>query len=133
MLPCLMRSPLHAWLARPDCDADHGAASHWVPAVDVIETPSSYVVLAELPGMSVEDFAIEASPGTVAVSGTRRTREACCDSYLRLERHEGEFRRTFSFPESVEPGAVTATYTDGVLRLELPKAGRHGPRRVEIG
>jgi HSP20 family protein len=133
MLPCRMRSPLHAWLARPDCDADHGAASHWVPAVDVIETPASYIVLAELPGMSVADFSIEASAGSLALAGIRQTREARCDSYLRLERHDGEFRRTFSFAEPVDAGAVTATYTDGVLRLDLPKAGPHGPRTIEIG
>jgi HSP20 family protein len=128
-----MRSPLHAWLARPDHDVDHGTAASWVPAVDVLETPGSYVLQAELPGLSAQEIAVEASATTVTISGTRRTREACCDCYLRLERSEGEFRRTFSVPEPIDPGGVMATYVDGVLSLELPKAGHHGPRKLEIG
>ena len=133
MLPCLMRSPLQAWLARPDCDAHHGPASRWAPAVDVLETPASYIVFAELPGLAPDEFAVEASATAVTLSGRRRTREAQCDSYLRLERSEGEFSRTLEFAEPVLPGNVTATYADGLLRLELPKAGRHGPRKLEIG
>lgn len=133
MLPCLMRSPLQAWLARPDHDADHGPASSWVPAVDVLETSTSYIVQAELPGLSADEIAVEATVTTVTIRGVRRTREAHCDCYLRLERNEGEFHRTFSFPEPIDPGGVIASYADGVLGLELPKAGRQGPRKVEIG
>jgi HSP20 family protein len=128
-----MRSPLQAWLARPDCDAHHGPASRWAPAVDLLETSSSYIVFAELPGLAPDEFAVEASAKALTLSGRRRTREARCDSYLRLERSEGEFRRTFALPEPISPAGVTATYTDGMLRLELPKAVRHEPRKLEIG
>lgn len=128
-----MRSPLHDWLARPDCGAHHGEASRWAPAVDVMETTTAYLVIAELPGLTLDDFTVEASATTVSLTGRRRTKEARCDRYLRLERNEGEFRRSFSFPEPIDPGAVSARCTDGVLRLELPKATRNTPRKVAIG
>ncbi len=128
-----MRSPWQDWLARPEREPHEGVRCSWSPATDVIETPDAFVVFVELPGMAPDEFFVEASADSVTLSGSRRTREACCDQYLHLERSEGAFHRTFTFPNAIDPSAVTAAYEDGVLRLDLPKAGWAGPRTVDIG
>jgi len=129
----VMRSPLRDWLARSDQELHDGVACSWSPATDVIETPGAYLIFAELPGMTRDDFVIDATSESVTLRGVRRTREACCDRYLRLERSEGAFHRTFSFQDAIDPGGVTASYENGVLRLDLPKAGTAGPRKIDIG
>lgn len=128
-----MHSSLHDWFARADHERHRAGSSEWVPAVDVIETPSAFLVYAELPGLGPSDFSVEAGPAELSIRGRRFTREAECERYARLERREGEFVRSFAFPDPIEPGAITATLADGVLTLHVPKAGASGPRRIHIG
>jgi HSP20 family protein len=128
-----MRSPLQDWLSRPEHELHDGVTCSWSPATDVIETRDAYVVFVELPGMARDEFVVEAAADSLTLRGVRYTRETCCDAYLRLERSEGAFHRTFTFQDPIDPGAVAASYEDGVLRLDLPKAGMAGSRKIEIG
>jgi HSP20 family molecular chaperone IbpA len=40
--------------------------------------------------------------------------------------------RSFSLPDAVERGSITADYKDGVLLLHLPKRGEQQQGRVKI-
>ena len=53
-------------------------------------------------------------------------------SYHRRERGWGTFRRSFSIPVRVDAGAVKASYTDGVLTVELPKAAEAMPKQIPV-
>jgi HSP20 family protein len=46
-----------------------------------------------------------------------------------MERSYGPFSRTFILTSDVDPDRVTATFKDGLLRLELPKTRPHPPWR----
>lgn len=52
--------------------------------------------------------------------------------YWLSERSIGEFSRTFNFPSGVLQDAVTASFKDGILSIAVPKAKRHGSRRITI-
>jgi len=52
--------------------------------------------------------------------------------YWLSERSVGEFSRTFNFPESIDQDAVSASFKDGILSIAVPKAKRHGSRRISI-
>ncbi len=106
----------------------------WVPVADVFETPDSYIVEVELPGLSQDEIEIQAQGDELVVRGERRaSRTSRPDVFHRLERRHGPFARGFRFPEEVEPDRVAAEFADGLLRLSVPKAkGRHATRvRVE--
>lgn len=53
--------------------------------------------------------------------------------YWRWERSVGEFSRTFSFPARVDHDGVTASLSNGVLSVTVPKAKKVAARRIEIG
>lgn len=114
---------------------DHLApsASGWMPPVDVHETPDSYVVTAEVPGVVREDIDIRVNDGWVTLAGTRRELGRACERYHRVERGHGAFARTFELPAPVDTDGVTAELHDGILTVTLPKSPGAAPRRIPIG
>jgi HSP20 family protein len=115
---------------------DHGLArptGGWTPPVDVYETDTVYVLAAELPGLSPSDVAVSVAGTALTLAGRRPPGDIVARQFLRLERGQGEFRRTFTFPDAIDAGAIAADFADGVLTVTVPKAGRLASRRIDIG
>ena len=108
-------------------------ARRWVPAMDLVETEGSYVLRADLPGLSESDVNIEFDDDVLTISG-ERTHEHSEHKrgYQRIERSSGSFRRSLQLPEGVDPEAVTATFDKGVLEVTVPKPAQRAPRKVQI-
>jgi len=107
----------------------------WVPPVDIIETAGKDVVVrAELPDMKREDINVTFENNVLSIEGERkfeRTNEG--DTYHRVERGYGSFRRSFSLPASVDAARVQADYKDGVLTVTLPRREESRPRQILVG
>ncbi len=90
---------------------------------DVFEDERRLVVLIDVPGMKKEEFKIVVLDDTLVVSGEKRfEREANEGRYRVLQCAYGSFRRAVPLPTRVLPDQAKATYVDGVLKVELPKA-----------
>jgi HSP20 family protein len=103
----------------------------WSPPVDLHETPSGYVLTAELPGLNREDLEIQMRDGRLTLSGMRRERTGECEQYHRVERGRGSFSRSFQLPLPVDAERITADLHDGVLTISCPKADLP-TRRIDI-
>jgi HSP20 family protein len=115
---------------RPD---DPKPSPTWTPTADVYEAPDSYVVQVELPGLSEEDIDIRVKENRLVVKGVRRLAASTRpDSFHRMERSYGPFERSFHFPGEVDPGAVSAVFQEGILRLELRKAAPGSLQRIRV-
>ncbi|MFC7167316.1 Hsp20/alpha crystallin family protein [Halospeciosus flavus] len=117
-------------------------------AVDVEETDDSYVVTADLPGFEKEDVDVELHDETLHISAEREAEreeevepgaseeaaeeEEETQRYLVRERHAGAVSRAITLPETVDEEGVTATFENGVLRVELPKAAGEKSSSIEI-
>jgi HSP20 family protein len=111
-----------------------GALRRWMPAMDLAEADDSYVLKADLPGLTQDDIKIEFEDRTLTVSGERKAEhEVSKDGYVRVERAFGSFSRTLTLPQGVDPEAVTASFENGVLEVRVPKPEARKPRRIEIG
>ena len=109
------------------------AAANWVPAVDIEETPETLRVIAELPGMKREDIQVEFENGMLTIRGQRaREEEKKEKNFHRVERSFGSFARAFRLPATVDAERISATYEDGVLKLEMPKREESKARRILI-
>lgn len=108
-----------------------GAA--FAPAVDLHETEDAYVIEADLPGMKKDDINIEVLEDTVTIQGVRNDEtEEKRENYHRIERHRGEFKRSFRIPGGFDASAVKAEFNDGVLKLNLPKQEVQKARRISV-
>ena len=104
-----------------------------VPAVDIEETPESYVFRADLPGVDVSQVKVTVTGDTLTFKGERRpAAKATAGAVQRLERSYGSFERSFTLGVAVRTDAVKASYRDGVLEIHVPKADEARPRDVEI-
>ncbi|MFQ6043430.1 MAG: Hsp20/alpha crystallin family protein, partial [Candidatus Poribacteria bacterium] len=54
------------------------------------------------------------------------------ENYHRVERSYGGFRRSFTLPKGIQPDKVEATFKDGVLSINIPKAEEAKPKEIEI-
>jgi len=105
----------------------------WVPVADVFETPDTYIVEIELPGLGRDEIEIQAQADQLVVRGERRaSRTTRPEVFHRLERRHGPFARAFRFPEEVEPDRVGAEFADGLLRLSVPKAASRRSTHVRV-
>src|SRR6185295_3351371 len=98
-----------------------GTLRRWMPAMDLLETDSHFVLRADLPGMSEEDVNIEVEERVLTVSGERKAEHTeRKDSYQRIERAFGSFSRSLTLPDGVDPEAVSASFDRGVLEVQIP-------------
>jgi HSP20 family protein len=103
-----------------------------VPAVDIYETATEFIVEIELPGVSERDVKVLLFSSRIEVSGFKRELAAHSGSrYMRLEREFGAFRRDVVVPGAVDPERVIAALENGVLTIVLKKPPRRR-RDVEI-
>ena len=54
------------------------------------------------------------------------------ENYRRVERQYANFTRSFTLPNSVDPGQVSAHYEKGVLKIQLAKKAEAKPRLIKV-
>ena len=117
------------WAKWPDPRTMLGAG--FVPPADVEELDDAWMVDIELPGMAKNDVDIEVTNRTLVVSGERKEKERT--GILRhKKRVTGRFRYEVTVSSDIDENAVSATLSDGELRVRLPKTAADQPRRIEI-
>lgn len=109
------------------------ASRNWMPAVDISETDDALVLYAELPGMTKDDVDITLENNLLSIRGERKfEKEAKKENFHRIERTYGSFSRSFTLPSNVRSDEVKATFKDGLLHIEIPKAEEAKPRKISI-
>jgi HSP20 family protein len=89
---------------------------------DVFEDDRRLIVRVEIPGMRKDEFKIEVLEDALIVSGEKRfERESSEGRYRVLQCAYGSFRRVIPLPTRVVADQASARYSDGVLRIEMPK------------
>ena len=105
----------------------------WSPAVDIYETPASFVLTAEVPGVSLADLDVKVVDDTVILRGARRwERDVQGENFHRLESAYGKFERTFKLSQQIDADRITAELQQGLLKVVLPKRVEKGAQQVEI-
>ncbi|MBV9820079.1 MAG: Hsp20/alpha crystallin family protein [Solirubrobacterales bacterium] len=113
--------------------AQHMATRRWLPATDLIESDTHYVLRADLPGISEDDIHVELDNDVLTISGERRTEQRRSENgYHRIERSSGSFRRSVRLPKGVDAEQIAANFDKGVLEVSIPKPEQVKPRKVAV-
>jgi HSP20 family protein len=101
------------------------------PHVDVYYCgqPPRAIVKVELAGIETDDVALEIRGRQLVIEGERRAQESEGRLYQQIEIPHGPFRRVVELGADVVAGAASASYDDGILRVEIPIAGPDDERR----
>ena len=100
----------------------------WRPPTDMYETDESYHVRVEIAGMRGADFSVTFDKQSLVIRSTR-TDEGSQKAYHQMEIGYGEFETAVQVQEPVKVPDIEASYVDGFLRVELPKAQ---PKMISI-
>ena len=113
-----------------------GAANQehdWMPAVDIREEDTRYLLAADIPGVNRKDIEITLEEGVLTVKGERNTDNAAsAEGYRRRERTHGTFMRQFTLPDTVNATSISAAARDGVLEITIPKQERPEARKIAV-
>ena len=94
----------------------------WTPSIDVSETPTAYLIKAELPGVKKEDVHLDLEKSVLTITGERKQEQEHKDEkFHRVESSYGSFMRRFTVPDDANTEGVEATFKDGVLTVKLGK------------
>lgn len=107
----------------PFFDDDVLAEDTYLPAMNVKEHDKEYEFEFAAPGFSKKDFDVSIDGNMLNVCGEKNTEsEVKDDDYTRKEFSYNSFKRSIKLPSNVNPDKkVKATYTDGILKLNLSK------------
>lgn len=100
---------------------------------EVFEDDKRLVVRLEIPGLEKQDMAIEVRDDALILSGEKRfAQEGTQGRWRVMQCAYGSFRRVVPLTVPVLADQARATYQNGVLRVELPKAAVGKPKSITI-
>ena len=106
-----------------------------VPAVNISETDGHYHIELAAPGLKKEDFKINLDRNVLSIScEQRQEKKEEKKNYSRKEYSYNSFVRSFNLPDTVDQSSIEATYSDGILNIDVAKReeARQQTREIEI-
>lgn len=93
-----------------------------VPSVNVLETEKGYRLEFAAPGLEKKDFEITLDQDILTVSvGKEKKEEKQSEKFIRKEFAFHSFERSFKLPDLIDKEHITASYDQGVLKVEVPR------------
>jgi HSP20 family protein len=110
-------------------------SSGFSPNVDVYYCgdPQRAIVKVDLAGIELSQVGIEVSGRHLAITGERHVQETEGRVYQQIEIPSGQFRRVVELQVEVDADRASASYEEGILRIDLPlRDPAETTRRVPI-
>ena len=105
----------------------------FVPPADVLVSDEGATVYMDVPGCPADALEIELENDVLTVRGDRPCPyEESAGAVRRIERGFGAFERSLRVPRGLDPDAIDASMSDGVLMLQIPKPETMKPQRIQI-
>ena len=104
----------------------------FVPRVDIYETESGLVVVADLPGVSPGGLEVTLEKRVLSIYG--RVEEEAPKGYSQVYREYavGDFERQFTLSGDFDINGIEANLKYGVLHLAIPRAPEAMAKRIEV-
>jgi len=101
--------------------------------MDLMETDDHYRMRVDLPGISKENVSITVEDNRLTIRGERKDESRTeKENVVRMERTFGTFYRSLRLPKAVNEDKIKASFTDGVLSVEIPKTEKSKPKKIKI-
>jgi len=103
------------------------------PQTNLVEKEEGYEISIELPGVKKEDVKISFLENILTIKGDKKNEEKVDEkNYYRIERRFGSFERSFRLPTEIDVNQTKATFSNGILTIELAKKEEEKPKEISI-
>ena len=103
--------------------------------VDITENENGYDLIADLPGVKKENVSVSLKDDILTISASRSDESERRDEgkVVHRERSFGEYLRSFSVGRNISQNDIKADFSDGVLRVSVPRSGEEvSPQNIKI-
>jgi HSP20 family protein len=102
------------------------------PPVDILESADNVLVVADIPGASVETVDVRVENDTLTLEAKRPSASQDAAPALTREYEEVDFARSFRLPSGIDTANITAEAKNGTVVVRLPKAAAAKTRKVAV-
>lgn len=126
-------------------DADRFFSPRWlerefentIPSVNIKENGKEFNIELAAPGFNKNDFKVSVEDNVLTISAEKKEeKKEEGERFTRKEFSYNTFSRSFTLPQSVNTDKIDAKYTDGILKLCIPKkeAAKALPKKeIKVG
>ncbi|MBU0510137.1 MAG: Hsp20/alpha crystallin family protein [Chloroflexi bacterium] len=104
----------------------------FVPRSDIYETDDNVVVVVDMPGVDEDNIDITLEKNIVTINGYANLETPDGYSLVFAEYEVGDYERSFRLSSQIDSDGIEATYKNGTLRLNLPKAAVAKTRKISV-
>ena len=128
-----LQSELDRALRSPDFNLGLSGPGAY-PPINIFESEDSLLLIAEAPGLELDDLKISGAGRSLSISSVRKPLRMLGDThgYHRRERANGEFTRSMQVPEQFDLARAEAKYEKGMLIVRVPKREEAKPRQITV-
>jgi len=102
-------------------------------ALDVYQTKDHIVILAPIAGVKLDDMTVSVVDDVLTIKGQRHLEVTVEEeNYFTQECFWGDFSRSIVLPASVDSNRISASFKDGVLKIEIPKIEKVRSKVIRI-
>lgn len=104
-----------------------------LPPINVWASEEKAVVVAEVPGIDPDSIDVQVLNQTLTLKTDRASEKlAGGQTWHRHERGHGQFTRSLELPFAIDAEKVKASFGQGLLRIELPRAAADLPKKISV-
>jgi HSP20 family protein len=105
----------------------------FVPAIDMLDGVDHLTVRVALPGLKENDINVTLEGNVLTIRGERRLPEGIdLSKFSLMECPYGTFVRTVTLPDTMDPNAINAVYTNGILEITVGKRAEAKPKQIPV-
>ncbi|MGM0426257.1 MAG: Hsp20/alpha crystallin family protein [Thermodesulfobacteriota bacterium] len=104
----------------------------FTPAVDIFETDTELTLLADMPGVKINNLNIDLNENVLTLDGDVESPEGADETDIIREYRTGKYQRQFTLSQVIDQSKIDAELKDGVLQLKLPKIEAATPRKITV-
>jgi HSP20 family molecular chaperone IbpA len=104
----------------------------YTPPLDIHETAEGLILEADLPGVAPDQLEVRVEQNVLTIFGKVAWIVPENARLMYEEVRPGDYYRSFILSDEVDTERISADFSNGVLRLNLPKAAKARPRKIEV-
>jgi HSP20 family protein len=128
-----MKKPTPQVISQAQYDKHDSENEEGQLALDVYQTKDHIVILAPIAGVKLDDMSVAVADDVLTIKGKRNLEVTVQEeNYFTQECFWGDFSRSIVLPASVDSNRISASFKDGVLKIEIPKIEKVRSKVIRI-